>query len=302
MAENIPARLSHQAGREGKAASTRTQRPKTPPETPPGPYRMNPLSWLILGLLFAWNVWSFLPRSKPEVALPYSEFVSQVASGNVVEVRIVGADITGTLKRAIVWPEADATAPPKIGTAASNAKETGRNSSPKELSNPAARKGGEAKPALTRPLTQSSPSTERGPAKTKVATASKTPPSAVKAESAKPATPASAPTAYTRFRTTFPSLVGDASLMPLLGSRHVVIDVATPARPWFLIILTDGLPVVLMVALLVWMGRQASRTQSGMFGFARNKARRYSEDRPEVTFADVAGADEAKSDLTEVVE
>jgi len=62
------------------------------------------------------------------------------------------------------------------------------------------------------------------------------------------------------------------------------------------------MPVLLMVALLLWMGRQASRTQSGVFGFARNKARRYTEDRPKVTFADVAGADEAKKDLTEVVD
>jgi cell division protease FtsH len=38
-----------------------------------------------------------------------------------------------------------------------------------------------------------------------------------------------------------------------------------------------------------------------MFGFGRTRARRYTEDRPRVTFADVAGADEAKQDLTEVV-
>jgi len=39
-----------------------------------------------------------------------------------------------------------------------------------------------------------------------------------------------------------------------------------------------------------------------MFGFARNRARRYTQDRPRVTFADVAGADEAKQDLREVVD
>jgi cell division protease FtsH len=60
--------------------------------------------------------------------------------------------------------------------------------------------------------------------------------------------------------------------------------------------------VLLMVGLLVWMARQAARTQSGMFGFGRNKARRYAVDRPKVTFADVAGADEAKQDLAEVVD
>jgi cell division protease FtsH len=80
------------------------------------------------------------------------------------------------------------------------------------------------------------------------------------------------------------------------------LTLATPSPPWFTILLTDGMPVVLMLLLIVWMGRQAARSQAGMFGFGRNKARRYAEDRPKVTFADVAGADEAKMDLAEVVD
>jgi cell division protease FtsH len=107
---------------------------------------------------------------------------------------------------------------------------------------------------------------------------------------------------YAAFHTTFPSVVGDTSLMPLLDAHHVVIDVATPSPPWFAILLTDGLPLLLMVLLLVWMGRQAARSQAGVFGFGRNKARRYADDRPKVTFSDVAGADEAKADLSEVVD
>jgi cell division protease FtsH len=110
------------------------------------------------------------------------------------------------------------------------------------------------------------------------------------------------PPSYPRFRTTFPSVVGDPLLMPLLQAHHVVIDVATPSESWFSILLTNGLPVLLLGMLLLWMGRQAARSQAGMFGFGRNKARRYAEDRPKVTFTDVAGADEAKADLTEVVD
>ena len=90
--------------------------------------------------------------------------------------------------------------------------------------------------------------------------------------------------------------------MPLLEGHHVVTDVATPSPPWFTILLTNGLPVLLMLLLIVWMGRQAARSQAGMFGFGRNRARRYAEDRPKVMFADVAGADEAKADLSEVVD
>ena len=107
---------------------------------------------------------------------------------------------------------------------------------------------------------------------------------------------------YATFRTTFPSVVGDSSLMPLLETHHVTVDVETPSTPWFTVLLTNALPFVLLIGLMAWIGRQAARSQAGLFGFARNRARRYAEDRPKVTFADVAGADEAKADLTEVVD
>ena len=54
------------------------------------------------------------------------------------------------------------------------------------------------------------------------------------------------PPSYPGFRTTFPSVVGDPLLMPLLQAHHVVIDVATPSEPWFTIVLTNGLPVLLL--------------------------------------------------------
>jgi len=110
-----------------------------------------------------------------------------------------------------------------------------------------------------------------------------------------------APT-YTAFESTFPEAVGDPTFVPLLEASHVVIDAASPSPPWFMVLLTDGLPVLLLVGILVWMGRQAARTQAGMFNFSRAKARRYSANRPQVKFTDVAGADEAKSELEEVVD
>jgi cell division protease FtsH len=136
------------------------------------------------------------------------------------------------------------------------------------------------------------------PTKATDQTAGETP----KGGSGKQATEQQKPATYSTFRTTFPSVVGDPSLMPLLEGHHVIVDVETPSPPWFTILLTNGLPILLMVGLLVWMGRQAARSQAGMFGFARNRAKRYAEDRPKVTFADVAGADEAKAELNEVVD
>ena len=107
---------------------------------------------------------------------------------------------------------------------------------------------------------------------------------------------------YTAFTTTFPEVVGDTSLMPLLSQHNVEVLVSPPSSPWFTILLTDGLPILLMVGFLVLLGRQASRSQDSIFSFGRSKARRFVEDKNKVTFADVAGADEAKRELAEVVD
>jgi cell division protease FtsH len=117
-----------------------------------------------------------------------------------------------------------------------------------------------------------------------------------------PASSAPAPVTYARFATSFPDVIGDTSLMPLLNARGVVVNVQAPPNPLLELVLTNGLPIVLMVLLLVWLGRQASQSQAGIFSFGRSKARRHVEDRPKVTFNDVAGADEAKADLQEVVD
>src|SRR5258706_6179698 len=93
-----------------RARASSAPRPPAPrPKLPRGPawghYRLNPLSWIVFGILMAWNIWSFLPRDASQVALPYSAFAAQVAGGNVSAVRIVGDEITGTFVKAIVWTE-----------------------------------------------------------------------------------------------------------------------------------------------------------------------------------------------------
>jgi len=58
----------------------------------------------------------------------------------------------------------------------------------------------------------------------------------------------------------------------------------------------------LLIGFFWWMAGKSSRAQSGMFGFGRMRARRYSSEQPRITFADVAGADEAKAELQEEVD
>jgi cell division protease FtsH len=107
---------------------------------------------------------------------------------------------------------------------------------------------------------------------------------------------------YTTFTTNFPDVVGDTSLMPLLNQHNVEVSVTPPASPILTILLSYGLPILLMVGFLVLIGRQASRGQESIFSFGRSKARRFVEDKNKVTFKDVAGADEAKRELQEVVD
>jgi cell division protease FtsH len=61
-------------------------------------------------------------------------------------------------------------------------------------------------------------------------------------------------------------------------------------------------PLVLMVALLFFILRQAQSGGSQALSFGRSRAKMQSENRPKVTFADVAGVDEAKEELAEIVD
>jgi len=118
-----------------------------------------------------------------------------------------------------------------------------------------------------------------------------------------PQGPAAPAPTYADFRTTFPEVIGDQTLLPSLNAHHVEVNVDPPPSPWITLLLTSGLPLLLLVLMVLWMGGQAARSQSGIFNFGRMRARqRKIEDAPQVTFADVAGADEAKEGLSAVVD
>ncbi|MEJ2208368.1 MAG: ATP-dependent zinc metalloprotease FtsH [Anaerolineae bacterium] len=116
------------------------------------------------------------------------------------------------------------------------------------------------------------------------------------------ATPTATPASYTAFRTTFPATVGDSSLMGLLEAKGVQINVSPPPSPWLSAILSGILPVILLVGLMVWMGRRTMQNQAGIFNFGQSKARRHDGHQSDVTFQDVAGAEEAKEDMQEIVD
>ena len=67
-------------------------------------------------------------------------------------------------------------------------------------------------------------------------------------------------------------------------------------------ILSAILPILLLVGLMFLLFRNAREAGQGIFSFAQSKARLFTKDQPQIKFADVAGAEEAKRELSEVVE
>ena len=67
-------------------------------------------------------------------------------------------------------------------------------------------------------------------------------------------------------------------------------------------ILSGVLPIALMVVFFFMIFRQAKDGANGIFSFGQSRARVFSKDSPQVKFSDVAGVDEAKRELQEVVE
>ena len=72
--------------------------------------------------------------------------------------------------------------------------------------------------------------------------------------------------------------------------------------PWWQNLLLGFGPTLLFIFLLFWLMRRAGNVQNVLGSFGRSRARRYQPSGDRVTFADVAGIDEAKAELTEVVD
>jgi len=107
---------------------------------------------------------------------------------------------------------------------------------------------------------------------------------------------------FAEFRTVLPEVVGDPDLLPTLERQGVEVTAKQQTPSIWGAVLANVLPLLLLVGVLVWLGRRTMQSQSGMFGFGKSKARRYTSERPDVTFGDVAGADEAKEELAEAVD
>jgi len=96
---------------------------------------------------------------------------------------------------------------------------------------------------------------------------------------------------------------GDPNLITLLNQNHVNYT-AKPAGDSNILlnILINFLPWIFLIGVFFFIARRATQGQQNIFSFGKSRAKLVLEDRPSTTFADVAGVDEAKNDLVEVVE
>ena len=94
----------------------------------------------------------------------------------------------------------------------------------------------------------------------------------------------------------------DAKLVERLEKKKVDIKAELPPQPpWWMSILSSILPMLIIVGLWFMFMNNAGGGGSKVMSFGKSRARRY-DDENKVTFKDVAGADEAKQELEEVVE
>src|SRR5579883_607080 len=179
--------------------------PSTPSsnDQPTGPLIPSWVWWVVFAVLLAWNAVTFLvPRGPATISLSYTDFLTQIESGNVAKVTISGQSVNGQLKKAIPVPGAT-------------------------------------------PVPASTPGQK------------------------------TAPPASDQFSTTIPAL-NDPTLLPLLEKQGVQITaVETSNGSWVLDLLSNALPILLLVGLMLYIGRQMQRGQQSALGFGRSKARLY---------------------------
>jgi cell division protease FtsH len=102
-----------------------------------------------------------------------------------------------------------------------------------------------------------------------------------------------------RFRTFAPN---DPELVKLLRDKKVVIA-AKPEEdsPWYMVLLLNWFPMLLLIGVWIFFMRQMQVGGGKAMSFGKSRAKLLTENQHRVTFSDVAGVDEAKDDLQEII-
>ncbi|NLN70208.1 MAG: ATP-dependent metallopeptidase FtsH/Yme1/Tma family protein [Chloroflexi bacterium] len=88
-----------------------------------------------------------------------------------------------------------------------------------------------------------------------------------------------------------------------LAAEEIIVDIKLPSSFLGIVsVLSYILPFIILIAMFWFIFRQAQGSNTAAMSFGKSRARMFSGDHPTVTFEDVAGVEEAKEELQEVVE
>ena len=271
-----------------------TERPSKEPKRPalPGsgsgfpPQWKNILWYVLITVFFLW-MWQGVFNSMSVRTIPYSTFKEYVAKGEVAECHIAQDEITG---RIVPKTEAPASHP----TPPHNADQPPAKPTEVEPSagKPTAAKPGPVKPSPAKADTAKPSPTSASSAHPSAATTSSTPSASTVSAAAQ------APPKSFDFRT-IP--IDDPKLVEELTAKHIEFS---GERPSMLGPLLWGwlFPIVIFAAIWFFISRRMGMAGQAVMNIGKSKAKLVADTDTGVTFADVAGCEEAKYELQEVVD
>jgi cell division protease FtsH len=95
----------------------------------------------------------------------------------------------------------------------------------------------------------------------------------------------------------------DSDLIKILRQKGVAINAKPPSEsPWYMSLLVSWLPMIVLIGIWIFFMRQMQAGGGKALSFGKSRARLQSDQSPKVTFEDVAGIDEAKEELGEIID
>lgn len=95
----------------------------------------------------------------------------------------------------------------------------------------------------------------------------------------------------------------DSDLIKILRQKGVAINAKPPSEsPWYMSLLVSWLPMIVLIGIWIFFMRQMQAGGGKALSFGKSRARLQSDQAPRVTFEDVAGIDEAKEELGEIID
>ncbi|HEX4149503.1 MAG TPA: ATP-dependent zinc metalloprotease FtsH, partial [Pirellulales bacterium] len=261
-------------------------------------------SYLLLAVVGLW-IWQDFVSFKTVHTLPYSEFKHYLALGQVVQCELEQDEIQGQIdpKRPAKTAGAEATTAAENKPAESKPAEAKPAETKPAETKPAETKPAETKPAETKPAETKPAENKPAEAKPAVAANEKTAPAGKSEPSGKSQEPADEadqkpPTTAFEFRTVRvedPELVDqmEAAGVKFQGVRQGLLSQFLIA--WLL-------PLGLMMLFWFFLSRRMGSVGQSVMSFGKSRARIVADTETGVTFADVAGCEEAKQELEEVVD